>query len=382
MLRRSIKLFKIFGIEVSLNWSWFLIFILVIFSLSTEYFPSLYPQFKTITNVILGIITAIFFFTSVLIHELSHSVIANMSGVSIKRINLFMFGGVAQMSSPPKTAVQEFLMAIAGPFASFILSIFFGIFWLGFKVTNFPILPIIAFFGYLSLINMILGLFNLLPGFPLDGGRILRSILWYFTDDILSSTRIASILGQILGYGMVTFGTISIFLSVFIYQFRNFGGLWPIILGWFLQHLAKVSYQQEVIRSSLATIPAKDVMRKQIQTVGPDTTLDNLVRNWFMVYGYRIFPVLENEKIIGTISTEDVKIIPKDRWLTTKVIEALKPIKESQIINSESNVIDALHKMNEIQSNYLLVIAQDKLVGLVHKNDILRYAKLKRDFKI
>ncbi len=382
MLRRNIKLFKIFGIEVGLNWSWFLVFILVIFSLSTEYFPTLYPQFRTITNVILGVITAIFFFTSVLIHELSHSVVANMSSVSIKKINLFMFGGVAQMSSPPKTAVQEFLMAIAGPFASFILSIFFGIFWLGFKVTNFSILPIIAFFGYLSLINMILGLFNLLPGFPLDGGRILRSILWYFTDDILSSTRIASILGQILGYGMVAYGSISIFLSVFIYQFRNFGGLWPIVLGWFLQNLAKVSYQQEVIRSSLATVLVKDVMRKQVHTIDPDTTLDNLVRNWFMVYGYRIFPVVENEKMIGTISTEDVKIIPKDKWLTTKVMEALKPIKESQIIDSESNVIETLYKMNEIQSNYLLVVVQDKLVGIVHKNDILRYAKLKRDFKI
>ncbi|MBA7596313.1 putative zinc metalloprotease Rip3 [subsurface metagenome] len=382
MLKRGIKLFKIFGIEVGLNWSWFLIFILVIISLSTEYFPTLYPQFNTITNIILGVITAIFFFTSILIHELSHSVVANMTGVSIKRIDLFIFGGVAQMSSPPKTAVQEFLMAIAGPFASFILSFFFGIFWLGFKVTNFSILPIIAFFGYLSLINMILGLFNLLPGFPLDGGRILRSILWYFTDDILSSTRIASILGQILGYGMVTFGSISIFLSVFIYQLRNFSGLWPIVLGWFLQNLAKGSYQQEVIRSSLATVLVKDVMRKQFQTLDPDTTLDNLIRNWFMVYDYRIFPVLENEKIIGTISTEDVKIIPKDRRLTTKVMEALKPIKESQIINSESNVIDTLYKMNEIQSNYLLVVAQDKLVGIIHRNDISRYVKLKRDFKI
>jgi Zn-dependent protease/predicted transcriptional regulator len=382
MLRRNIKLFKIFGIEVSLNWSWFLIFILVIFSLSTEYFPTLYPQFKTITNVILGVITAIFFFMSVLIHELSHSVVANMKGVSIKSINLFMFGGVAQMISPPKTAVHEFLMAIAGPFASFILSIFFGIFWIGFKVTNFSILPIIAFFGYLSLINMTLGLFNLLPGYPLDGGRVLRSILWYFTDDILSSTKIASILGQILGYGMVAFGSISIFLSVFVYQFRNFGGLWPIILGLFLQHLAKVSYQQEIIRSSLKKVLAKDVMRKQVQTIDPDITLDNLVRNWFMIYGYKNFPVLENEKIIGTISAEDVKIIPKDRWLTTKVREALKPIKESQIINSELNVIDTLYKMNEIQSNYLLVVEQDKLVGTINKNDILRYAKLKRDFKI
>jgi predicted transcriptional regulator len=132
----------------------------------------------------------------------------------------------------------------------------------------------------------------------------------------------------------------------------------------------------------LEKVLAKDVMRKQVQTIDPDITLDNLVRNWFMIYGYKNFPVLENEKIIGTISAEDVKIIPKDRWLTTKVREALKPIKESQIINSELNVIDTLYKMNEIQSNYLLVVEQDKLVGTINKNDILRYAKLKRDFKI
>jgi len=382
MLSRNIKLFKVFGIEVGLNWSWFLIFILVIFSLSTQVFPGWYPQFSLLTNIILGFITAIFFFISVLIHELSHSVVANSSGVSIKKINLFIFGGVAQMIKPPKTAVQEFWMAIAGPFASFVLSAFFGIFWIGLKVTNFSILPVIAFFGYLSLINLSLGTFNLLPGFPLDGGRILRSILWYFTEDLLSSTRIASILGQIIGYGMAAFGFLSIFISVFIYQFQSFGGLWFIILGLFLQNLAKRSYKQEIIRSSLETIFVRDVMRKDIQTINPDITLNDLIKNWFMIYGHKIFPVLENGKIIGTITTEDTKIIPKDRWLTTKVKEILRPVKDTQLIDSNVNVIDAISKMNDKQLNYLLVTDQNKFLGIIYQDDIMRYAKLKRDFKI
>jgi len=378
MLGRSIKLFKIFGIEVGLNWSWFLIFILVIFSLSTQVFPGLYPQFTLITNIVLGIITAIFFFASVLIHELSHSVVANLIGVSIKKITLFMFGGVAQMSEPPKTAVQEFLMAIAGPFASFILSIFFGVFWIGLKVTNFSILPIIAFFGYLSGINMSLGAFNLLPGFPLDGGRVLRSILWYFTNDLLSSTRITSILGQVLGYSMAAFG----FLSIFIYQFTSFNGLWLIVLGLFLQQLAKTSYKQEVIRSSLKKVLVRDVMRRDIQTIDPEITLNHLVKNWFMVYSYKLFPVIENDEVIGTISTEDVKIIPKDKWSTTTVKQVLETIRKNQLIDPEANVIDALNKMNSNQLNYLLVTLQKQLFGIIYRNDIIRFAKLKRDFRI
>jgi len=378
MLKRNIKLFKIFGIEVGLNWSWFLIFIMVIFSLSTQVFPGWYPQFSLLTNIILGFITAIFFFASVLTHELSHSVVANLRGVTIKRIDLFMFGGVAQMSKPPQTAVQEFLMAIAGPFASFILSIFFGIFWFGLRLTNFKFLPIIAFFGYLSLINLSLGIFNLLPGFPLDGGRILRSILWYLTEDLLSSTRIASILGQIIGYGMAAFG----FLSIFIYQLQSFGGLWFVVLGLFLQNLAKTSYKQETIRSSLETIFVRDVMRRDVQTINPDITLNDLVKNWFMIYGYKIFPVLENGKIIGTITTEDVKIIPKDRWLTTKVKEVLRPVKDTQLIDSNVNVIYAISKMNDKQLDYLLVTDQNKFLGIIYQNDIMRYVKLKRDFKI
>ncbi len=378
MLKRNIKLFKIFGIEVGLNWSWFLIFIMVIFSLSTQVFPGWYPQFSLLTNIILGFITAIFFFTSVLIHELSHSVVANLRGVTIKSINLFMFGGVAQMSKPPQTAVQEFLMAIAGPLASFILSIFFGIFWFGLRLTNFKFLPIIAFFGYLSLINLSLGIFNLLPGFPLDGGRILRSILWYLTEDFLSSTRIASILGQIIGYGMAAFG----FLSIFIYQLQSFGVIWFIVLGLFLQNLAKTSYKQEIMRSSLETIFVRDVMRRDVQIINPDITLNDLVKNWFMIYGYKIFPVLENGKIIGTIRTEDVKIIPKDRWLTTKVKEVLRPVKDTQLIDSNVNVIYAISKMNDKQLDYLLVTDQNKFLGIIYQKDIIRYVKLKKDFKI
>lgn len=378
MLERNIKLFKIFGIEVGLNWSWFLIFILVIFSLSTQVFPGWYPQFSLITNLILGFITAIFFFASVLTHELSHSVVANLSGISIRKINLFMFGGVAQMSKPPQTAVQEFLMAIAGPLASFVLSIFFGIFWFGLRLTNFKFLPVIAFFGYLSLINLSLGIFNLLPGFPLDGGRILRSILWYLTEDLLSSTRITSILGQIIGYGMAAFG----FLSIFIYQLQSFGGLWFVVLGLFLQNLAKTGYKQEIMRSSLETIFVRDVMRRDVQTINPDITLNDLVKNWFMIYGHKIFPVLENREIIGTVSTEDIKIISKDRWLTTKVKEVLRPIKKTQLIDSDINVIDAISKMNDKQLNYLLVTAQNKFLGIIYQNDIIRYVKLKRDFKI
>ena len=378
MLERNIKLFKIFGIEVGLNWSWFLIFILVIFSLSTQVFPGWYPQFSLITNLILGFITAIFFFASVLTHELSHSVVANLSGISIRKINLFMFGGVAQMSKPPQTAVQEFLMAIAGPLASFVLSIFFGIFWFGLRLTNFKFLPVIAFFGYLSLINLSLGIFNLLPGFPLDGGRILRSILWYITEDLLSSTRIASILGQIIGYSMAAFG----FMSIFIYQLQSFGGLWFIVLGLFLQNLAKTSYKQEIMRSSLETVFVRDVMRRDVQTINPDITINDLVKNWFMIYGHKIFSVLENGEIIGTVSTEDVKIIPKDRWLTTTVREVLKTIKESQLINLESKVMDALHKMNGNKLDYLLIVEQNRLLGIIHIDDIMQYVKLKRDFKI
>jgi len=371
LFRSSIRLFKIFGIEVGLNYSWFIIFALITYTLATSFFPTSFPNAGIVAYIVLGMITSILFFFSVLFHEMSHSLIARKNGIPIEKISLFVFGGVAQMTKEPDTPKAELLMAIAGPLSSFVLGAFFGLIFLIFRFL-YPVEFISVPVGYLAYINVILGVFNLIPGFPLDGGRVLRAIIWYSTKSLRKSTRIAASVGEGFGFVLILIGIFSLFRG----DWGN--GLWLMFIGWFLQQAAAGSYEQVVIRQSLASVKASDMMTRDVVSVSPDIYLDELVHDWFMRYRFGRFPVADENHIYGIVTIHDVKSVPRDEWKAKKLLEIIKPISPDEIVGPDEKASGVLERMSAKDISEFLVVSEKKLVGIITKSDILRTLKLRQ----
>lgn len=368
----SIKIGRISGIDIEINYTWFVIFILVAAALAFAYFPTVYPQLPVSVNIINGLLTSILFFGSVLFHELMHSSVALRNGLNISKITLFIFGGVSQMEDEPPTAGVEFRMALAGPLSSFALAMVFGGIW--FVLVRAGVsAAFFAPFGWLALINGLLGAFNLVPGFPLDGGRVFRSILWYFFNDITRATRIAARVGQGFAYSLIIFGLLMIF--------RGFlDGLWLILIGWFLNNAARGSYQQLVLRTQLGETNVKEVMNPNVETVKPDLSLEQVVRDFFMRFKFSRFPVIDQEhNLLGLITLTGVKNVPRDKWETTEVSKIIEPAEKDVIINPDDEALSALMQMSQENTPQLLVIDNNnKLTGLVSRKDIVRLLKVRR----
>lgn len=371
LFRSSIKLFKIFGIEVGLNYSWFIIFALITYTLATSFFPTSLPDAGIAAYIVLGMITSILFFFSVLFHEMSHSMVARKNGIPIERISLFVFGGVAQMTKEPDTPKAELLMAVAGPLSSFVLGAFFGVVFLIFSFL-YPVELISIPVGYLAYINVILGVFNLIPGFPLDGGRVMRAIIWHSTKSLRRSTRIAASVGEGFGFILILIGIFSLFRGAWG------DGLWLMFIGWFLQQAAAGSYEQVVIQQSLASVKASDMMTRDVVSVSPDIYLDKLVHDWFMQYRFGRFPVADESHIYGIVTINDVKGVPRDEWKTKKLIEIIKPISPDEIVGPDEQATGVLERMSVKDISEFLVVSEKKLVGIITKSDILRTLKLRR----
>lgn len=367
----SLRLGKIFGIEIELNYTWFIIFVLIFFGLSIEFFPSLYPFQSTWVYIIDGLVTTFLFFGSVLFHELSHSLVAKLNNLPIKKITLFIFGGVAQMSEEPQKPQVELIMAIAGPFSSFLLAGFFGFLWLSSSflgLSNAIVGPV----RYLSLINLFLGIFNLAPGFPLDGGRVLRAGLWYFLDNLERATRYASWGGQIIAFTLILIG-----FALVIRGMIN--GIWLILIGMFLNQAAQSSYRQLLFQSALSQVKVEEIMTKDVKTVSSQITLDQLVNDYFLRYKFGRFPIIDGERLLGVIGIHDVKEIPREKWSLTTVGEVVPPLKQSLIISPKEEASRALIQMTQEDVGHLSVVSNGKLVGLVTRSDILRLIKVKTE---
>lgn len=372
MFKSSIKLFKIFGIEVRLDYSWFIIFALFAYVFGFLYFPEVLPGIDRGLLAVITIITVILFFASILVHEMCHSIVAKKKGTPVGRITLFMFGGVAEIEKEPETPYDEFIMAIAGPASSFVMAAIFGVIW--FFARNFA--PVREPVKYLTLINVILGVFNILPGYPLDGGRILRSIIWKITANLKRATFIASTTGRVLGFMIVAVGIIFIFTGNFL------NGVWLVFIGWFLQSSAQMSYRQLVFETSLKGIKVKDVMNKNIVDVTRDTTLQDLVDNYFMKYRFGRFPVIENQKtqkLIGVISIHDVKEIPREEWPNVYVGGIVKKVSENEKVDISMEVSDAAKKMAKNNLGHLVVMSGDKLEGIITKSDLMNFLNIQSE---
>jgi Zn-dependent protease/predicted transcriptional regulator len=363
-------LFTVAGIKITIDYSWLIIFLLIIWSLSAGYFPMYFKGYETLTYWLAGFVATILFFASILIHELSHSLTALRCGLKIPEITLFLFGGVAHLSEEPSNPREELKIAIAGPIASFVLA---GVFWLIQQGLhgNAPSL-VVAIFDYLAWINLALAVFNLVPGYPLDGGRILRAILWWKTGSIAGATKWASDIGKGFAWALIILGVIRIFSGGLV------GGLWLILIGMFLRGIAKAGYQDIVMKQSFEGVTVKEVMIEDIVSVPPEVTLDEATHEYFLKFGHGGFPVVKDGRTIGLISLAGVKDVSPEARKTTTVEQAMMPLSDKVMVGPEEGLGDALKKMTLSGLGRLLVMRGDTMVGMITKTGLIRFLEIKR----
>ncbi len=366
MFKTSIKLFRIAGIEIRLDYSWFIIFAILVYYFGFSYFPNLLPGLSKGFLAIITIITVLLIFFSILAHELSHSLVAKRRGMPVSRISLWIFGGMSEIEREPETPAAEFAMAIVGPSTSFIIAIIFGIIWYFTRT----ILPIGEPASYLAQINIILGIFNLLPGYPLDGGRVLRSIVWKATGNLKRATFVATTAGRIFGFLLIAAG-----IGLFFTRYY-FNGLWLAFIGWFLQSAAYVSYRQLVFDTSVKGIKVKDILNEELVTITQDTTITELVDDYFMKYRFSRFPVvssIHSNKILGVMSINDIKVFPKEEWADTTVGEIVKSVSENEIVDANTDVSEAIKQMTKYNLGHLVVMMDHRIKGMITKTDVMNY---------
>jgi Zn-dependent protease/CBS domain-containing protein len=368
MLRSGIPIGRIFGIVIKLHYSWFIIFALVTWALAASYFPTTYPNWSLATKIMAGILTSFLFFGSVLLHELMHSVVAQREGIHIEAITLFILGGVSQITGEPKTAKDEFRMAIAGPASSLVLGgVFWGI-WLALRGSNVGSVQFAAAITYwLGYINLALGVFNLIPGFPLDGGRVLRSLLWWRGRKLQSATRIASSIGRGVGFLFILGGIFLVFTG------NWFNGIWLALIGWFLDSAAAGSYRQLILQDMLNGHIASDVMSRDCQIIPPDITIEQLVNENIFPRGRRCFPVVSHERVQGLITLRDIKTIPRDQWSTRLVGQVMTPLERLKYVKPDEDLNTVLQTMAQNDINQVPVMQDSNIVGIVARDNIINF---------
>lgn len=357
----SIRLGRIFGIPLEINPTWLIIFALVVVSLATGYFPS---EQGVWVNVISAVVTALLFFASIVAHELSHSLVARAGGIKIERVTLFIFGGVAQMENEPASPGREFVMAAAGPAMSLALSAaFFGIL-IALESASAPgvlTAPVL----YLSFINLYVAVFNLLPGFPLDGGRVLRAALWATTGDLLKATRWASRSGQFIGYTMVAAAVIGVLRGAVDL-------IWMGLIGWFIASLAETGYRQQVAKTRLHSVAVSALMSPSPQTAPGDISVEDLAHDFFLSGHHTRYPVLSDGAIVGLVSLTRAKAISRDAWPHTRVIDIAYTDIARLTVEADTRADEAILRLATDDPGALLVVSEGRLVGILTRSDLIR----------
>ena len=368
MFIRRIKLFNLLGFPIYIDLSWFVIVILITWSLATRMFPQYYDMLPW-QYWAMGLAGAIGLFVSILAHELGHAVVARRFDVPMRGITLFIFGGVAEMGQEPPSAKAEVFVAIAGPIVSVVLAVvfylvsFFGGAWFAPSVDGV--------LWYLGLINGAVVVFNLIPAFPLDGGRILRGVLWYFKGSLRWATRITSSLGSAFGVFLIALAVVGLVSGNFV------GGLWQIVLGMFLRGAAQMSYQQVLIRRALEGEPVERFMRSDVHTVAPSITLRQLVEDHVYRHHHKMFPVLEDDHLAGCITTRELQQIPQAEWDQRTAGEILRPCDQENTIAHDADAMQALSSMNRSGISRLMVVREGQLVGILSLKDLMKFISLK-----
>jgi len=368
-VRGSFVIGRIRGIDIEINFSWLLIFALMTYMLATSYFPLNYPDWGPALWWLLGASAALLLFASVLLHELCHSLVSVSLGLPVKRITLFIFGGVAQIEGEPDEPMKELKIALAGPAMSIVLGIVFLLLAGVLAAAGTP-QYVSVLFGYLGTINLMLAVFNLVPAFPLDGGRVLRAILWHFKGDMQGATRIAASAGGAFGYTLI-------FLGIFLVLAGNLAnGIWMAFIGWFIAQAAQSSYQQMLLSDIFTKIPVRDFMTTQVVIVDYFISVQDLVDKYFYKHKYAFFPVRQQDQITGIVSLNNVRNLPQADWPRTTVGRIVTPLQENLIVRPDEAVAAVMNKLFANGVGRVLVMEGSQLLGLVSRTDVLNYMRI------
>jgi Zn-dependent protease/predicted transcriptional regulator len=364
MFGRKIELLNIFGFSVKLHSSWIIIAVLIVWTLSANVFPYYYPDLSRPVYWIMALAGLIGLFFSITVHELCHSLVARKFGMPMKGITLFLFGGIAEMDEEPVSPEAEFSMALAGPLISLVLGFIFM--WLALlsadRGTGKALSGIL---DYLKFINWVLAGFNLVPAFPLDGGRVLRSVLWKWKEDLKWATRISSIMGKAFGTLLILLGIFYIFLGVFI------NGMWWVLIGMFIRWISQLSYRRIIIREAFRGQPVKKFMSPSPVSVEPGMSVKELVEDNIYKYHHRIYPVVDTENNIkGMVSTSDINRIEKNRWQDVTVGELMREPAGGNMVGSDTDTSEVIKKMRSSGNTRFMVEKDGKIAGVITLKDI------------
>ncbi|HEX7973980.1 MAG TPA: site-2 protease family protein [Anaerolineales bacterium] len=394
-MRSGIHVGQVFGINIYVDWSWIFIFLLVTWNLAAGVFPNLHPDWGLGLDLSLGVLAALLFFLSVLAHELAHSVVAKANGLPVRRITLFIFGGVSNIEREPASPGVEFLVSIVGPLTSLALGVLFlvlsgaNLALSRVSLTNLSAAPQVlaqmgpftTMFLWLGPVNILLGIFNLVPGFPLDGGRVLRSILWAITRNLRIATRWATLVGQVIAWLFIVAGISMVF--GFTIPFLGTGlvsGIWLAFIGWFLSNAAAQSYQQVVVEDMLEGGPVSRLMQSTTHTVPPAIKISQLVDDYMLGTDERAFPVVDGERLVGLVCLEDVRKVPRAGWENTLVREVMTPVEQLETVAPLQDAAEALKKLSQRDVNQMPVVQDGRLVGMLRRRDIIRWLQLHSNY--
>jgi Zn-dependent protease len=372
MFGRSYYLFSLLGFRIGLDASWFILAFLIVWSLSTGYFPAVVPGLPQTDYLWMGVLGALGLFASLIFHELAHAVVARQYKLRISGITLFVFGGVAQLEEEPRTAKAEFFVAIAGPIASFLLSgLLFAFGASGILAGSASLTSVV---GYLAIINLILAVFNLIPAFPLDGGRILRAILWWRNGNMSKSTRMAATVGGGLGILLMAFGAYNAFTGIVV------GGMWQILIGFFIYRAAAVAREQAGTLPGPGNAHIGQILDSEPVAIPASASLQTAAEDYFYKLHPRVFVVTEGERTVGTISLGDFAHVPRAQWEDIPVRQVMQPISTQAMARAEEPASEVLKRMVRDGNTHIVVVATGRVAGILSRRDIANFVGPEEDY--
>lgn len=360
----TFKVGRVLGIEISLHWSWAFIFALVTWNFADGVISDSFPDWDTTIRWAAGVVVALLFFCSLLLHELSHSIVAQRLGIKVRGITLFIFGGSSNLESDPETARQEALMAVVGPLASFALAVAFSLGYVALDSAGSGFADVSLDLG---VINLALGIFNLMPGFPMDGGRLLRSLFWARDRNVLDATRLAAGVGEGLAVVFMAIGVLTLILV------DTFAGLWLLLIGNFLRTSSIASFEQVYLDRVISKVPVTAVWREDVATISPAETVDEIVEQYFLSGRGRCLPVVAGTQLLGLVTLSDVRKVPREDWATTSAFRAMTPAAILRTVGPTDSLAAVLELMAEHGLNQIPVVEGKLLRGMIERSDVIQY---------
>lgn len=371
-MESSLRIARVGGINIGIHYTWLIAVVLISWTLAVGFYPGVIPGHDRSTYWVMGVASALLLFLSVLVHELSHSFVAKARGLPVESITLFIFGGVSNIRGEAEDPQDEFWVAVVGPLTSVALA---GLFYGLLQAAEPGRTPVRAVLSYLATINLALAIFNIIPGFPLDGGRVLRSIVWGITGSLRKATNVAATVGQIVAFLIVGAGIFQIFEGNFL------GGIWLVLIGWFLNSAAESARGQAELAAIFQGVRVRDVMQPEVEPVPPSLSVHDLVYEYIIRRGRRALPVVADGALVGIVTITDVKELPVEAW-PGKTVADIMTRAPLQTIGPDADLAQAARQLAERDLNQLLVVDRGQLVGLLGRGEILRFAHLSQELRL